>query len=162
MKITYKKMSLFDAPQGSYLVHACNTNGVWGSGIATEFKKRFPKAFEQYETKCKRVTPKEILGESLIFFDEGYPITCLMVSDGYGQNKSPKKDILLYTELALSNLLEFISEWDSSITTVYSNRFNSGFFKVPWHETEKVLKEALKEYNIEWIVCDPELGDSPI
>jgi hypothetical protein len=32
--IKYHKMSLFDVPTGSVLVHAVNNQGVWGSGIA--------------------------------------------------------------------------------------------------------------------------------
>ncbi|KAK4904538.1 ADP-ribose 1''-phosphate phosphatase, partial [Elasticomyces elasticus] len=32
--------SLFDSPDGSALIHACNCMGVWGSGIANDFRER--------------------------------------------------------------------------------------------------------------------------
>ena len=50
--IQYKKMSLFDAPENSIITHACNAQGVWGSGIAKEFKKRYSNAFEVYYEHC--------------------------------------------------------------------------------------------------------------
>lgn len=53
MEIKYIKGSLFDAPEGYILTHACNAQGVWGSGIAKEFKKRKPLAFKNYNLFCK-------------------------------------------------------------------------------------------------------------
>lgn len=159
--IHYKKISLFDAPKNSYLVHACNSQGVWGSGIAVEFKKRFPHAYAVYNRACQG-NSKFALGKSWSIYDGDYSVTCLIVSEGYGRDKSSKDDILAHTELALHSFLKHVTEWDKKTTVIYSNRFNSGFFAVPWNETEKVLKKVLSQYNIEWIVCDPQLGESPI
>ncbi len=159
--IAYKKMSLFDAPKGSYLVHACNSQGVWGSGIAATFKEKFPHSFAVYNRACQG-NSKFALGKSWSINDVDYVVTCLIVSEGYGKYKSSQEDILKYTEMALHSLLSFVVEWDKSTKVIYSNRFNSGFFGVPWNETEKVLKKVLKQYNINWVVCDPQLGDTSI
>ena len=48
MPLTVKEMNLFDAPWDALLIHACNTQGVWGSGIAAQLKKAYPDAFMQY------------------------------------------------------------------------------------------------------------------
>lgn len=152
MKITYEKRSLFDTPKGSYLVHACNAQGVWGSGIATMFRRKFPHAHDEYNKLC-RAEPDVTLGMAFVIPDNDYGVVCLIVSEGYGQYKSPKEDILLYTKHALDQFLRNIPEGSN----VYSNKFNSGFFKVPWPETEKILQEALNSYKVNWTVCDPEL-----
>ncbi|KAJ5901529.1 hypothetical protein N7495_002057 [Penicillium taxi] len=44
--------NLFDAPEGSALIHACNSRGIWGSGIAKEFKERYPTAYGIYRNHC--------------------------------------------------------------------------------------------------------------
>src|SRR5579859_6977248 len=80
--IEYRKGSLFEAPKGSYLVHACNTQGVWGSGIAVEFKKRFPGAFAHYNRHCQNPLDL-IIGKCWCMSEPDYIVTCLMVSTGY-------------------------------------------------------------------------------
>lgn len=47
--ITYKKMSLFDAPKETIIVHACNSQGMWGSGIAKPFAQNYPVSYESYK-----------------------------------------------------------------------------------------------------------------
>ncbi len=161
MKITYKKGSLFDAPEGSNLVHACNTQGVWGSGIAVAFKEKFPMSYAAYHRACQG-SSSFALGKSFTFHDKDekgrpYDITCLLVSFGYGRSKSSEADILKYTEMALHSLCQWVTEYDKKTKVIYSNRFNSGFFAVPWEKTEKVLQKVLEQYNLDWIVMDPDL-----
>jgi ADP-ribose 1''-phosphate phosphatase len=152
--IVYKRQSLFDAPEGAYLVHACNTAGVWGSGIATEFKKRFPHAFAVYERSCQG-NSRFALGQFWAIYDNKYNVTCLLVSMGYGRSLDAKESILENTKIALDRLVKYAL--DNKIKQIHSNKFNSGFFRVPWPETEAILVECLKDSDIEWVICDPEL-----
>jgi ADP-ribose 1''-phosphate phosphatase len=151
--ITYRRMSLFDAPEKSYIVHACNSMGVWGSGIAVEFKRRFPHAFAVYERNVQG-SSQFILGQFWAIWDNNYYVTCLMVSLGYGRHVDPPESILKHTRSAVEKLISYLER--EKVTQVYSNKFNSGFFKVPWPRTEAILVELLKDKNIEWIVCDPQ------
>jgi ADP-ribose 1''-phosphate phosphatase len=161
--IEYRKGSLFDnPPEQCHLVHACNTCGVWGSGIAVEFKRRFPHAFAVYERNCQN-SGSFIIGQFWAIWDKDkdtkkdYQITCLMVSRGYGRSKDSKEDILRHTEESLTKLLKFVNE-SRYTKTIYSNKFNSGFFAVPWPETEAILSRCLESYkDIRWIVMDPDL-----
>ncbi|KAF9074448.1 hypothetical protein BDP27DRAFT_1399631 [Rhodocollybia butyracea] len=41
------------------LIHACNTIGSWGAGIALAFKERFPEHFEVYRQWCLTHRPIE-------------------------------------------------------------------------------------------------------
>lgn len=161
MGLTYKKQSLFDAPWGSVIVHACNAQGVWGSGIAKEFAERYPSSYELYRHHCHNHDPYEgetVYGAVMIDSNdknEDHIIGCLFTSENYGSKKDDKETIKLNTVIALFDLLKY-----SGISEVYSNKFNSGLFGVPWEETESILKFVLNKFpNVDWIVCDPNLEE---
>jgi ADP-ribose 1''-phosphate phosphatase len=150
MSIFYQKMPLFEAPELSILVHAVNCKGVWGSGVAAEFKRKFPKAFKAYSHACK-VDKDDMAGGAMVTeLENEHFIGCLFTSRGSG-NKDSKEAILSNTEQALYCLLETSAHKGYPF---YSNKFNTGKFGVPWKETEKILKKMVNEYNITWIVCE--------
>lgn len=158
-KIYYKKMSLFEAPKGSSLVHACNEQGVWGSGIAAEFKKRFPKSFEEYRDFCNdqktyefhKVFPFPTL---ICKTENDYKVGCLMTSSNYGSKVDSEEKILRKTQFALEGLIQI-----DTPALFYSNKFNSGLFKVPWEKTEALIQKFIDKYDIDWVVCDPNLEE---
>jgi len=153
--IKYVKMSLFDAPNGSVLVHACNAQGVWGSGIAKEFKSVFPKAFDEYNNYCNMNLPYHSVGTTLITKPENsYRVGCLITSSDFGARLNAEQLILTHTKHALDKLGEMCND-----NTIYSNKFNSGFFKVPWEKTEKLINDFVKKYNRVWVICDPDLQE---
>lgn len=158
-RIEYKRGDLFQAggPK-SILVHACNCMGVWGSGIAVEFRNRYPHAYEDYKDVCRKKQMAGQLETHLLGtgFWTGYPIGaqrvgCLFTSLNYGKLKDSPGKILKQTRLAVDMLL--------CITppeyTVHSPKINSGLFAVPWGKTEAVLEEALTKYpHHNWTVWD--------
>jgi len=46
------KGNIFDAPPHTLLVHACNTQGHWGAGMALSFAERYPAAYLVYKRHC--------------------------------------------------------------------------------------------------------------
>lgn len=154
--IQYKKISLFDAPKGSILVHACNAQGIWGSGIAKDFKSEFPKSFEQYNKYCTNNLPYHTSGTALVTEEENnYRVGCLITSSDFGGRLNAEKLILDNTKHALEKL----AQTHPNSQVYYSNKFNSGFFKVPWEQTEKLIKDFVKKHNKTWIICDPNLEE---
>jgi len=148
MPIVYKKGSLFDAPPGSILVHAVSTRSVWGSGIAKQFKAKFPESFKIYKEFCQEEGAK-LLGVVIYCPEEnGYYVYNLVTSIDYGDKKDSPEQILEQTRSALRFLLEETS-WP-----IHSCKFNSGLFGVPWEETEKVLIKVMEEkgYKQDWTV----------
>lgn len=145
-------MSLFDAPKGSVLVHACNAKGVMGSGIALEFKKRFPENFKEYHEYCTEVG--DVTGSAFVWSENDYLVGNLITSSTFSPPDEPL-DIIISTTMAIEDLLRSTA-WD---TTIYSNKFNSRLFNVPWEHTEKVIKRFTNLYNIKWIVCDPNIEE---
>ena len=120
-KIVIRVGDLFSsAPTGSILVHACNTQGVWGGGIATAFKARFPQAFEIYHATCKEYGDA-LLGKTLLIAPqeedtqangggEGYAIACLFTSRKFGKYKDPKNLILQSTNTAIVQLKKLLAQ----------------------------------------------------
>jgi ADP-ribose 1''-phosphate phosphatase len=162
MSISYKKMSLFDAPEGEIIVHACNSQGVWGSGIAKPFKENYPKSFLDYHHFCKTETAKRgsatgLAGLSGLDRAEKHWVGWIVTSHDYGPNKDSVEQIKINTTLALMSLCKQLYDAHPSTETidVYSNKFNSGLFAVPWEASELILETVLKRYSrINWIVCD--------
>lgn len=154
--VFYQKQSLFDVPKGSILCHACNAQGVWGSGIAKEFKSKFPKSFKEYNEYCVKNPPYYTDGTTLVTKSEnGYNVGCLITSSGFGSTLDAEQTILINTKHALEDL----AKKAGIQTTFYSNKFNSGFFKVPWEQTEKLINDFVKKHNKTWIICDPNLTE---
>lgn len=156
MPLTIVKQSLFDAPKGSTIIHAVNAQGVWGSGIAKEFKIRYPIDFAIYK---KFVARKYSTGDGYISFKNSFTdenphmVGCLVTSENYGPLKDSREVIKINTTIALQDVLEDATYY--GITEIYSNKFNSGLFDVPWEESRLILEILLKRYpEINWTVCE--------
>ncbi|KAF9000171.1 hypothetical protein BDZ89DRAFT_1082429 [Hymenopellis radicata] len=136
--ITHIKADLFTTPAtGSILIHACNTVGSWGAGIAVAFREHFPDAFVVYKQQCKSHSKEELLGTCLLIPGERYDVACLFTSKAYGKSKSKPEQILASTRLAVQDLLR----QNTAGKELHSCRINSGKFGVPWEDTEAILQE---------------------
>ncbi len=136
--ITIVKADLFSAPKGSILIHSCNTQGVWGAGIAKQFAEKFPDAFEIYQNIC-RLSRGSLIGHCiLIQANKDYTIACLFTSNGYGSNVDSPEQVLHNTELAIKDML--LQNIDRK--PYHMPKINSGLFNTPWVQTQKVLDLA--------------------
>jgi len=142
MSIKHIQGDLFNiAPVGSYLAHACNAKGVWGAGIASHFRHKYPDDYTVYSNAVLNpggvlITPNKII--------------CLVTSNDYGRNKDSVDQIIKNTTKSLMGLASILPK-DS---TVYSPKFNSGLFNVPWHKTESLIASFLiARPDIKWVVC---------
>lgn len=135
--VTTIKGNLFDAPKGSIIIHACNTKGMWGSGIAAQFAKRFPKARDIYSQVCKE-KGASLLGTCLLIPAGDYVIGCLFTSKNYGQFVDKPDSILKATELAVADLIK--QNVDNK--PLHICKINSVLFKVPWNDSKAILKKT--------------------
>ncbi|KAJ6625722.1 hypothetical protein B0H10DRAFT_1776375 [Mycena sp. CBHHK59/15] len=143
-KIRHITADIFAAPAGSILVHACNTKGSWGGGIALAFKQKYPTAFAEYKSVCKS-DGESLLGSCLLIRGEQHDIACLFTSKDYGKMVDKPEDILTATRLAVADLLKQNAEETKEL---HACRFNSEKFGVIWEETEKVLVELGAEMTV--------------
>lgn len=169
-ELTYSKGSLFEAPPTARLVHACNAQGVWGSGIAKEFKERFPFSFKRYEEQCRKALftnqSHALVGTSIYTQDWAMPweeqagsgrtVICLMTSHKYGKEKDSVEEIKVNTTLALHHLLSEV--YSLRRAEFASNKFNAGLFGVPWEATEEILKVFVDRYGLRWTVYTGEVS----
>jgi ADP-ribose 1''-phosphate phosphatase len=112
-----------------------------------EFKKRFPQSFEAYRLGC---LDEDATGFGMVLPSEnGYHVGILITSTDFGLKKDSPEKILKSTKAALECFFESLP---LEPTPIFSNKFNSGLFQVPWEETEKVLASLIGER--EWTVCE--------
>jgi ADP-ribose 1''-phosphate phosphatase len=164
--VKYENISLFEVPKESTIIHACNSQGIWGSGIAKAFKEKYPYSYLDYNKFCniankERGTACGRASLSTFHESEQHWVGWIVTSHNYGPLKDSPELIKIHTTLALSELCKKIymahpkDEWE--VIPVYSNKFNSGLFSVPWEDSELILKTVLKDFKrINWIICNPE------
>lgn len=155
--IEYFHGDLFQgAGPGSVLAHSCNCMGAWGGGIAVEFKRRFPSAYQTYRQHCRTAPggPESLLGTCLLIEDKGYRIACLFTSVGTSSGlrssaraRSEPSVIVDATAKALADLFQQL-EQEQDIPVVSMPQINAGLFAVPWEETEAVLKTFPHKFNV--------------
>lgn len=112
--LTYSSGDLFKAPPDSILVHACNTKGSWGGGIAVAFKAKYPEQFKVYNAHCLEQENKlgaisggsSILGTCLVIPGPVHTIACLFTSKAYGKRKDKPEEILAATVTAVKDLMK--------------------------------------------------------
>lgn len=108
-KLRYITGDLFAAPSHSILIHACNTLGSWGAGIALVFRDKYPDAFEVYKAHCKNHLNDELIGTCLIIRggqrEDCHDIACLFTSKAFGKKKDSVEDILVSTGSAVKDLI---------------------------------------------------------
>lgn len=150
--IEYRKGDLFPGKPNTIMLHACNGIGRWSSGIAAEFAKRFPNAYELYSITCE-INKDKKAGYGFLVQAEA-DIGCLVTSYGYGSQKDPPDKILEQTRSALKEFLNLKQIKDG--IEIHSPKINSGLFAVPWKDTEAVIEEELKACgkDIKWVVWE--------
>lgn len=153
LRLNYHQGDIFSAPPNALLIHACNTQGSWGAGIAAAFKDRYPAAYQVYNSHCikahnPRTDPVET-GSALLIppseTDEAsqHYIGCLFTSARYGRAKDRPEEILTATGSAVRDLLQQVREMEKDgkeVSGVRMCKINSARFGVPWERTVEVLE----------------------
>lgn len=147
LQLTYHKGDMFaDAPPGTMLVHACNTQGYWGAGIAKAFKQQYPKAYADHHRFCVKDHNKSNpvptgSAQLLVPQDDNkkHWIGCVFTSAKYGKSKDKPDKIISSTVRSMQMLLELVSQVDDDISTIRTCKINSGKFGVAWESTEEAI-----------------------
>lgn len=145
--------NLFAALDDSVLIHACNTAGSWGGGIAVAFREHYPEAYQLYNKHCTKVhnvkTNPVPTGTCLLIppveTEPNAPkhwIACLFTSAKYGKAKDPPHMILQHTGPAFKDLLVQLSA-QPTMEQLRMCKINAGLFAVPWEDTKKVVENVL-------------------
>ncbi|KAL8287841.1 hypothetical protein RB597_000070 [Gaeumannomyces tritici] len=181
--LSHAHLAIADIPAGAVVVHAANGLGAWGSGVAAALRASFPAAYRVYADFCAaaKVHPDDrwpardaVAGRCLLIPPQpgdvrrGGPavtIACVFTSFGYGRpdagtgkpGRDPAGVILDQTSQALADLRLQLDEaaGTGEPVAVYSPRFNSGAFKVPWERTASLIVDRFDGWDGSWVVFDP-------
>ena len=154
LRITDRTGDLFAAPANTLLIHACNTVGSWGGGIALAFRNLYPAEFRVYRAHCARSTPNQLVGTALLIAPQraslngsgggGHYIGCLFTSRRFGAARDPPDRILRATGPAMRHLMRLVAEEEERtgvrIGEVRMCRINVGLFAVPWESSKRALE----------------------
>lgn len=151
--IKYIKGDLFQHRSANFtvLAHACNPFGLWGGGIAAQFKKKYPVSYKSYARFCEEHGP-DLLGKTLLIPPESgnsQYIACLFTSDF----QNGPNDILEHTRKSMLDLIEQLKllenlETENGRLVVNMPKINLGIFNVRWEDTEAVLEELDLHINV--------------
>ncbi|KAK3304058.1 uncharacterized protein B0T15DRAFT_535385 [Chaetomium strumarium] len=164
IRITDRTGNLFAAPSDSLLIHACNSVGSWGGGIALAFRNLYPEAFKIYRAHCAHSTPDQLVGTALLIApqprgggkegegggkkrpqQQQHYIGCLFTSRRYGKARDSPERILRATGPAMRHLMRLVAEeerrkGEGVIKEVRMCKINAGLFAVPWERSKKAIQ----------------------
>lgn len=154
LHLTYHTGDMFsNTPKNCLLIHACNTQGHWGAGIAKAFKDLHPKAFKVHHNFCtkehSKANPVPTGTTQLLAPVDGDPqhwIGCVFTSAKYGKAKDKPEAIVRNTVQSMRMLLELVKLADQEegcVSEIRMCKINSGKFGVPWEKTEEALESIM-------------------
>ena len=139
--------NLFDS-KANIICHQCNCQGVMGSGVAAEVKRRYPEVFKEYQDFCKQRCGVA-LGNVLFVHlknEKRQIIANLMAQDKYGRDKC-------YTDYdALRKCLSIVRDNGRDIYSgeQYKVAFPYGMGSVrgggDWNTVYQIIDEELGRY----------------
>jgi O-acetyl-ADP-ribose deacetylase (regulator of RNase III) len=146
MQIEYRKGKMFEHDfskdyEKRVIMHGCNKQGVMGSGVAKEFKQRYPEAFERYRSDIQNGLR---LGDCSFSKDSktGVYLASAITQEFYGKDG---KQYASYE--AIESNLAFIMKM---FNTVVMPKIGCGLGGCDWNKIEPMFdkwqKQDLKIY----------------
>ena len=127
--------SIFSSPARA-LVNPVNIRGVMGAGLAEQFKKRYPRHYDNYRAACRRGSL--MTGTVLSFSERGKIIICLPTKV-YWREKS-RLSVVRAGARALAAEMERLE-----IESVAIPALGCGLGQLSWRSVQPMLREELAE-----------------
>ena len=144
-------LDLFDEGVFKYIAHQVNCQGVMGSGIAKQVKKRYPTVFEGYLDFIE-VRENDTIGlASIDYVDDGRYIIQLFGQQNY--DKSQRHTNYSALASALVNAVSQISDRSySNLTSIgIPYKMSCGLGGGDWSIVTLLLEDLEKIYNVEFV-----------
>lgn len=150
----YKRGDLLEATE-TYIAHGCNAQGVMGSGVALQIKKKHPYAYKKYKEHCDihrtGELPTEVMLGDIIPArgTSGKTIVNMITQDHFG---SVGRHV---NYIALVSCLQNLVKYGGESITVAIPRIGAGLGGGDWNIIERLI-EDFEELNpsIEFTVYD--------
>jgi O-acetyl-ADP-ribose deacetylase (regulator of RNase III) len=143
MALIHRTGDLFDSALPA-LAHGVNCEGIFGSGIAPEFGKRWPNLFSTYQYACKN---KILTLGSVLPWQEGdSPTIYNMATQEIGGRNADLDAIVESMSLTLQHAEE------NDIPVIGIPRIGSGVGGLKWLDVEKELLKLAMNSKVDLIV----------
>ena len=137
--IHYVSGNIFDSPAQT-LVNPVNTVGVMGKGLALEFKKRYPRMFDEYKKQCR--DGWLYVGSFMLWRAKDHFVLNFPTKKHW---KDPSS--LIYVE---AGLLSFVNKYESyGISSIAFPKLGCGNGGLDWKTVKPVMERYLQELPID-------------
>jgi O-acetyl-ADP-ribose deacetylase (regulator of RNase III) len=152
MPAIFTKGDIFAAEGVRAYAHGCNCAGSMGAGIAIEFKRRWPRMYDEYVARC--ADRRFGLGDVFVWSEGEHTIFNL----GTQEHWRKKAQIPALTK-SLTKMLEFAV--NAGIERVGLPRIGAGLGGLDWTRVKKVITEAAVEPKVTMVVFEQFVRAAP-
>ena len=145
MPVTFTRGDLFADPSLRAYAHGCNCAGSMGAGIAVEFKRRWPRMFDEYRLRCE--DGRFGLGDVFVWSADDATIYNLGT-----QAHWRKKAQLSAVSKALATMVSLARK--SGVARVGLPRIAAGLGGLDWPRVRGALEEAGAEPAVTLVVFE--------
>lgn len=139
--IIFKTGNLFDS-DAKILAHGTNTSGKMNSGIAVEFRNRYPDMHKQYLKLCKEQTSERLVGTAAIYVnDEDY------IANVFSQDLPGPHAKYEWTRKGLNQVMNFAIQND--IPSIATCRIGSGVGGLDWNKMQVMIFDNFEKYPVD-------------
>ena len=139
MPVVFTKGDIFAAEGLTSYAHGCNCAGAMGAGIAIEFKRRWPRMYEEYVVRC--ADRRFGLGDVFVWSEGGATIYNLGMQEHWR-----KKSQLPALAKSMRTMVELAS--NAGIKRVGLPRIGAGLGGLDWTRVKRVLTEVGAETEV--------------
>jgi O-acetyl-ADP-ribose deacetylase (regulator of RNase III) len=152
MPAVFTKGDIFAAPEIRAYAHGCNCAGAMGAGIAIEFKRRWPRMFEEYAARC--ADRRFGIGDVFVWSEGEHTIFNLATQEHWR-----KKAQIPALAKSLTKMLELASH--AGIERVGVPRIGAGLGGLDWARVKKVMLETAAETKVTMLVFEQFVRATP-
>ena len=145
MPAHFTEGDLFGAKDFRAWAHGCNCAGSMGAGIAVEFKRRFPRMFDEYRVRC--ADGRFGLGDVFVWSEGDMTVYNLGTQEHWR-----KKAQLAALSKAVGRMVSLAEK--GGVERIALPRIGAGLGGLDWPKVRTVLEEAGGATGVELVVFE--------
>lgn len=133
------------------ICHQCNTDGVFGGGLAYQIKQKYPFAEKEaieYVKNCNKFNFK-LIGTHIRCWDSTvshYSYGMKQIANCFTQNEDYTTNLEAIRDV-FKNILEYAKRFNETVGIPY--KYGCGIAKGNWQEVEKLFEELSNESGVD-------------
>lgn len=148
--LLYKKGNLLEATE-DIICHQCNTEGVFGGGLALQIKNRYAECEQQVISFVNSIEEGNVVGNVFIYHTDSYDIAnCFSQNSDFTTNYEAVKSIF-------NSLLKQCSDNGNSIAMPYL--YGCGIASGDWNIVTEIISELSDRWGVDISIYCLEEGD---